>query len=105
MYRAFKIYCQEQDKPLGFPLSFLFQLNFPSGARVKFVYMNPSSDIIVSLPPDDYQNSTGLCGTWNGERDDDFTNADGQVIRPIPGTWVGDLRNKERMDNFTESWR
>eukprot|EP00111_Clytia_hemisphaerica_P012530 TCONS_00036835-protein len=77
-----------------------FILNFPSGARVTFVYRNPSSDIIVSLPPDDYQNTRGLCGTWNGNTNDEFTSASGQVI---PGRWSSSIA--ARMDDFTESYR
>ncbi|XP_066919364.1 von Willebrand factor D and EGF domain-containing protein-like [Clytia hemisphaerica] len=81
-----------------------FILNFPSGARVTFVYRNPSSDIIVSLPPDDYQNTRGLCGTWNGNTNDDFTSASGHVV-DLQGSSVWLSRNRERMDNFTESYR
>ncbi|XP_057308609.1 von Willebrand factor D and EGF domain-containing protein-like isoform X3 [Hydractinia symbiolongicarpus] len=79
-----------------------FVLNFPSGAYVRFdakrwfrnwYYAN----IVVQLPSDDYKNTTGLCGTFDGKSGNDMTAKNGVIVPKG--------RGRTAPKAFTESWK
>ena len=51
-------------------------------------------NVYINAPEDDYHHTQGLCGTFDGRRDNDQTGKDGHVHH-----W------SRRPDSFVESWR
>lgn len=75
-----------------------FLIDFPSGAQVKVdVYQNRLLNVWITAPEDDFGATQGLCGTFDGNRDNDLKHPDGTV----------DKIQTARMqaNSFVESWR
>jgi len=79
-----------------------FVLNFPSGAFVRFDSQRwfgrwYFANFQIQLPSDDYQSTEGLCGTFDGNRNNDMKRRDGQV--------VNNGRRRTAPTSFTEDWK
>ena len=55
------------------------------------------ANFVIQLPSDDYRNTTGLCGTFDGNRNNDMMAMDGKV--------VNGRRGRVAPPEFTESWK
>ncbi|XP_065651908.1 von Willebrand factor D and EGF domain-containing protein-like [Hydra vulgaris] len=68
-----------------------FKISFPSGAYVKFDSYGGYADIQVQASSDDFQNTLGLCGVFDKDRNNDMTAKDGKIY--------------SNQNQFTESWK
>ncbi|XP_053404327.1 uncharacterized protein LOC123554181 isoform X2 [Mercenaria mercenaria] len=74
-----------------------YLIDFPSGAQVKVTRVGESLDVTVAAPKDDFGATRGLCGIYDGNRDNDLTHPDGRVdVFPLNGA---------HPKTFAESWR
>ncbi|XP_053404692.1 von Willebrand factor D and EGF domain-containing protein-like [Mercenaria mercenaria] len=75
-----------------------FLIDFPSGAQVKVdAYKGRLLNIYITSPEDDFGATQGLCGTLDGNRDNDLKHPDGTT----------DTFSMKRFqpNSFVESWR
>ena len=83
---------------LTIEMTISFQLKLASTAFVKFSARPWAgtfyADITVHLPPDDHNNTVGLCGNNDDDRGNDMTDKTG-VVHSGCGTCTA----------FTESWK
>lgn len=76
-------------------------MNLPSGAYVSFTVNTYAGtifgDIVVQVPPDDYQKTVGLCGTFDKNITNEGLAKNGKLFPIIPYT--------TGHENFTKSWK
>ena len=73
----------------------IFQIYFPSGAWVKVTNSGGRAlNVYIQAPEDDFGATEGLCGTFDGNIDNDLKGRDGTVET-----------FSSRPQNFVESWR
>lgn len=79
-----------------------FEMGFPSGMSVK-VCANLNQLSIIAAAPESFKSHTkGLLGTWNGDKEDDFTLPNGTVL---PGSSSGrDIHYKFGMTCKTKNY-
>ena len=80
------------------------QIDFPSGANIKFYTYHWYSDwyyanIEVNVPSDDFENTVGLCGTFDRNAGNELRDRFG--VSHNSGYWYGGIAP----ERFTESWR
>lgn len=77
---------------------FFEKIDFPSGAQVK-VTVAPGRlmNVYITSPEDDFAATKGLCGTFDGNRDNDLKYPDGHTDK-FPLT-------RNQPNSFVESWR
>lgn len=75
----------------------------PSGAYVLFKAVATEelyyADIVVQVPSDDYRNTSGLCGTFDGNRSNDMISKNGTLFSETVHEGV------EGPKDFINSWR
>ncbi|XP_013403714.1 uncharacterized protein LOC106168974 isoform X3 [Lingula anatina] len=72
----------------------IIEVFFTSGAYLKVLINRRSLGVYLTVPSDDFENTAGICGVFNGDRSDDLTGSDGVKHR------------FERIPYlFTNSWR
>ncbi|XP_076077826.1 uncharacterized protein LOC143048184 isoform X4 [Mytilus galloprovincialis] len=68
-----------------------YEIVLPTGTRVYvWIAMNRRLNVFITFSRKDRYQTEGLCGTWNNNRDDDFTGRDGKVYDrayPFARTW------------------
>eukprot|EP00795_Rhopilema_esculentum_P008755 gene8755-14781_t len=74
-----------------------FVMKFPSGSYVRFDSFYSYANVIVQIPSDDYQSTTGLCGTFDGNYFNELLSKDGNYHYHEYG-WTAPLA-------FSESWK
>ncbi|WAR27902.1 VWDE-like protein [Mya arenaria] len=75
-----------------------FQVSFPSGAQVKVTnYRSVALNVHITAPEVDFSGTEGLCGFFDGNRDNDLTYPTGKIAT-FP-------TNRSQNNNFVESWR
>ncbi|XP_065651900.1 von Willebrand factor D and EGF domain-containing protein isoform X6 [Hydra vulgaris] len=77
-----------------------FLISFPSGAFIKFTthyWRNHFANIEIQLPPDDFNKTQGLCGTFDNDQYNDMMAKDGKIYSIGPG-WFA-------KQEFSESWK
>ena len=89
---------------IDYIISFNSQIEFPSGATIKFDTIHWYGDthyanIEVNVPSDDFGNTVGLCGTFDGNAGNELTDRFG--VSHDQGHW----RVGIAPERFTESWR
>ena len=57
-----------------------FLVTFPSGISVTVTEVQGSLSIVFAAPTSFKGNTSGLLGTWNGDKDDDFLKPDGTTL-------------------------
>ena len=57
-----------------------FKATYPSGISVTLTESKAALSILVALPKSFKNHTKGLLGTWNGNKRDDFTTPDGDVL-------------------------
>ena len=73
------------------------QINFSSGAYVRFNAYHWGADIYVQVPSDDYQKTFGLCGTFDENKDNDIVDKNGKKFSLEPGS----IASKD----FSDTWK
>ena len=74
-----------------------FQISFPSGAYVRFNAYHWGADIYVQVTSDDYQETLGLCGTFDQNKDNDMVDKNGKKFSLGPKL----IASKD----FIDSWK
>ncbi|WAR27900.1 VWDE-like protein [Mya arenaria] len=75
-----------------------FQVSFPSGAQVKVTNSRGVAlNVHITAPEVDFSGTEGLCGFFDGNRDNDLTYPTGKIAT-FP-------TNRSQNNNFVESWR
>ncbi|XP_013403680.1 von Willebrand factor D and EGF domain-containing protein-like isoform X2 [Lingula anatina] len=72
----------------------IIEVFFTSGAYLKVLSNRRSLGVYLTVPSDDFENTAGICGVFNGNGSDDLTGSDGVKHRFERIPYV-----------FTESWR
>ena len=72
-------------------------MKFPSGSSVTVYTTHYYSNIYVDIPSDDFNCTVGLCGTFDGNRLNDFKDKAGNEFRAI--------YNSIAPEGFSESWK
>lgn len=78
-------------------LDLFAQVNLPSSTEVKVTAADYGLDVHLLAPPVDSGEARGLCGTFDGNPNNEFTHRDGHVD-PM-------CHFCPRPDSFTDSWR
>ena len=73
------------------------QINFPSGAYVRFSAYEWGADINVQVASDDYEKIFGLCGTFDNNIDNDMVDRNGKKF----SLGKESIASKE----FSDSWK
>lgn len=74
-----------------------FLIDFPSGAQVKVTANKNLMNIYITSPEDDFGATKGLCGTFDGNRDNDLMHPNGQTDKF--------QLTRFQPNSFVESWR
>ncbi|XP_077999980.1 von Willebrand factor D and EGF domain-containing protein-like [Glandiceps talaboti] len=72
-----------------------FEITMPSGSSVRADTSSWGMNIYLEVSSDEYDNSEGLCGSFDDDNSNDYTTADGNVL----------LYSGRRPDSFSDSWR
>lgn len=58
-----------------------FEIIMPTGTRLKVYVKTTWLNIHVTISPSDWEQTEGLCGTYNGNQGDDFVNRNGDIVQ------------------------
>ena len=73
------------------------QIHFPSGAFVRADIADWGMSITVQAPSVDFNHTVGLCGTFDGNADNEFHNIRGETMNIA-------MKHKQA-NEFVEQWR
>ena len=56
------------------------QVVLPTGTRIKIIVNHDWLNIDIYISGSDWEQTDGLCGTYNGNSGDDYTNREGNIV-------------------------